>query len=97
MAVFVSNVVVRDTWMLNCAYDCLFHRGKIEWHHPVAEERNLGLYLCEAHHSIIQGRKFKYAEELTLDKSLAEMKKELQALEIRVIEASGKAVSPNKN
>lgn len=70
---------------MNCAYLCPFHRGKIEWHHPIEGNWTIGLYLCEAHHSLIQGRKTRYAGEVVIDKTLDEMRAEVKALEADVL------------
>ena len=74
---------------LNCFYPCLFHKGKIEWHHPCAKYPNVGLYLCEAHHSVLQGRRIRYRGEMIIDKTIPEMKIELQNLERQVVENAG--------
>lgn len=63
-----------------CEYDCEFHKGKVEWHHPISERPDVGIYLCEAHHSLLQGRKRKYAEETMINKTLDEMRTEIQHL-----------------
>lgn len=65
---------------LQCEYACDFHKGKVEWHHPISRDRMVGIYLCEAHHSIIQGRRFKYLGECTSNKSLFLMKREIEDL-----------------
>lgn len=68
-----------------CAYQCDYHKGKVEWHHPIKERPDIGLYLCEAHHSILMGRKTKYTGELNLGKSLEQMRAELKELERQAI------------
>lgn len=72
-----------------CQYDCPYHRGKIEWHHPISGKPMVGLFLCEAHHSVLQGRKKRYLGELAVNKSLAEMKEELQCLQNQAIVRQG--------
>lgn len=75
-----------------CEYPCEFHRYKpegAEWHHPIST-KDYGLWLCEAHHSIICGRKKRYDGELAINKSLGQMRVELKELErCRVIEQGG--------
>jgi hypothetical protein len=73
-----------------CQYRCSFHKGVVEWHHPIGGAgsniaNHVGLWLCQAHHSILQGRKEKYIPELDLNKSIEEMRKELQELEAKVV------------
>ena len=70
-----------------CAYKKTPCRGKIEWHHPIAGVWKVGLYLCEAHHSLIQGRKKLYNTELMMDRQ--ETVAELKALERSVVVAAG--------
>jgi len=74
---------------LNCSYPCPFHKGKTEWHHPLSQYPNIGLYLCEAHHSVLQGRRIRYRGEMIIDKTIPEMKIELQNLERQVVEDAG--------
>ena len=73
----------------DCAYTCEFHRGKVEFHHPIAEAGDTGIFLCEAHHSIIQGRKKRYAGEIIVNKSLDKMRAELKLLEEAAVVARG--------
>jgi len=47
---------MRTPYKGGCDYPCEFHMGKSEWHHPIAAHPDIGINLCEAHHSIIQGR-----------------------------------------
>lgn len=72
-----------------CEYRCLFHKGKIEWHHPVANRFDLGFHLCEAHHSILLGRKRRYPEEQLIDKTLAEIRQELKDMEFALLSPHG--------
>ena len=76
-----ESATERGLLMPDCEYQCEFHRGKIEWHHPITDNFVVGIYLCEAHHSIIQGRKKRYDGEMMVNKSLKEMREELKALE----------------
>lgn len=73
----------------SCQYICKVHKGKIEWHHPISWVPRVGLYLCELHHSIIQGRKKRDDCELVLDKSLDEMRIDLLRLEKMAVEKAG--------
>ncbi len=79
--------------MPECAYGCVFHKGKVEWHHPIKDRWEIGIWLCEAHHSLLKDRKKKYAGETILDKSLAEILTELRQLEKNLVESKGLAVS----
>ncbi len=75
-----------------CAYSCPFHKGKIEWHHPVANrpsEGDVGLYLCEAHHSLIKDRTKRYSGETIIDKAMRQMRVEIEQLEIQAVETAG--------
>ena len=63
-----------------CQYKCVFHKGKIEWHHPISSRPQVGIYLCEAHHSLLQGRKHRYFGEAIINKTLDEMRVEIAAL-----------------
>jgi len=74
---------------LRCEYDCVGHRGKTDWHHPISKDGKVGLYLCEAHHSLLFGRKRKYTFEYDIDKSLAEMRYEVCLLVIDVVKKAG--------
>jgi hypothetical protein len=74
----------------SCQYKCSFHKGPVEWHHPIGGgsweiARTIGLWLCQAHHSILYGRKEKYPSEFDLNKSIEEMRTELKELEAQVI------------
>lgn len=82
-------MVIDSTVSVTCDYECTFHKGKIEWHHPIFNRFDAGFYLCEAHHSILQGRKKKYIGELTLGKDLSTMYIELKGLERWYVENAG--------
>ncbi len=71
--------------LVECSYSCMVHRGKVEWHHPIRERSDIGLYLCECHHSILLGRKRKYTFELGLGKTLEQMRIEIKQLEQEAI------------
>jgi len=45
-----------------CEY-CGSSGGQIEWHHPVPQLQCVGIYLCQKHHSLVQGRKQLYFDE----------------------------------
>jgi hypothetical protein len=66
-----------------CEYECVFHKGKVEWHHPVSERPDVGIYLCEAHHSLLQGRKRRLLGELLVNKTLGRMKAEIYELVVK--------------
>lgn len=48
--------------MAKCEY-CGSSEGQIEWHHPVPQLQCVGVYLCQKHHSLVQGRKQLYMAE----------------------------------
>jgi len=72
-----------------CAYQSPFHKGKVEWHHPISTAPSIGLYLCEAHHSLLQGRKVRYQGEMVIDKTVGEMRLEVKLLETATIRRQG--------
>ena len=78
-------------WIYNggCEYDCEFHYGKVEWHHPISKDGMVGVYLCEAHHSLIYGRKHGLPGETIVKKSYDQMRSEIQALVIERIKERG--------
>lgn len=63
-----------------CQYKSVFHKGKIEWHHPISSRPQVGIYLCEAYHSLLQGRKYRYSGEAIINKTLDEMRAEITTL-----------------
>lgn len=82
----------KQRWIYNggCEYDCEFHRGKVERHHPCSQYPEVGIFLCEAHHSILQGRRRRYfgCGESLIDKKIEDMRKEIQGMvEQRVLAA----------
>lgn len=64
-----------------CEYNCEFHLGKTEWHHPISKAWDVGIRLCEAHHSLLKDRKKRYFGE-PWDKTLMQMKMELKQMEV---------------
>lgn len=76
-----------------CAYLCGFHRGKVEWHHPISTRFDVGFILCEAHHSLLMGRKKRYIGEIGINKTLAEMRAEIKDLEAQVVIKAGLQLS----
>ena len=48
---------------------CKSTQGQIEFHHPVKAQPDLGLYLCQPCHSILQGRKTRYVFESGVDRT----------------------------
>ena len=80
---------MRTPYKGGCDYPCEFHFGKTEWHHPVSLRPDVGIYLCEAHHSILQGRKFQYSAEKTVIKTLIDMKREIMGLVFDHLEKAG--------
>lgn len=53
----------------HCEY-CRTEKQPIEWHHPIQAFPDIGLYLCQKCHSLIQGRKRVYNAELDKDMRL---------------------------
>jgi len=53
--------------MHKCEY-CGSEKGQIDWHHPVPQIYDVGVHLCQKHHSLVYGRKKSYPDEV--DKSL---------------------------
>lgn len=79
----ISRLVGKSqVWQYNggCEYPCEFHKGKVEWHHPCSQYPKVGMYLCEAHHSLLLGRHHRYAGEQLIEKALAEMRQEIQTI-----------------
>jgi hypothetical protein len=75
---------------IECAYDCIGHRGKRDWHHPCSQYPLVVMPLCEAHHSLMTlGRKVRYPFEMGINKTLEEMHLELKELELRMVLKSG--------
>jgi len=74
---------------IECQYDCEYHRGKTEFHHPVSRDGTVGLYLCEAHHALLRNRAKRYKGEMIIDKTLAEMRDELKAMELSAVLKAG--------
>jgi hypothetical protein len=73
-----------------CIYHCEDHQGKIDQHHPCSEYPLVVIPLCEAHHSLLSlGRKVRYPFEMTINKTLDEMRWELKELELKVVRDSG--------
>jgi hypothetical protein len=70
-----------------CAYVCIGHRGKVEWHHPISKNGIVGVHLCEAHHSLLQGRKKQYQWEYDMD--FAQMRAEVYQLVLDEIKKHG--------
>lgn len=58
-----------------CEY-CGSSEGQIEWHHPVPQLQCVGVYLCQKHHSLVQGRKKLYTTEFSEDLELEREKVE---------------------
>jgi hypothetical protein len=62
----------------------------MDWHHPCSKYQYVGLFLCEAHHSLLSlGRKKRLLFEMQINKSLKEMHDELKALELKTVLSMG--------
>jgi hypothetical protein len=76
-----------------CQYECEGHYSKkkqMDWHHPCSEYQFVGLFLCEAHHSLLSlGRKKRLPFEMSINKTLDEMHKELKVLELSIVLSVG--------
>ncbi len=79
---------IRDS-IMPCEYSSKFHRGKVEWHHPIKGRLDIGMFLCEAHHSILQGRKERYWPEVCEGKPSEEIRRDLIHLEMWKIHLAG--------
>ena len=91
---FENKYILRgksQAWVYNggCEYESEYHRGKVEYHHPISYRPDVGCFLCELHHSIILSRLKRYTGEMSIDKSLAEMKREIQELVARRVIKAG--------
>jgi len=71
--------------MLNkkCEY-CGSDTGQIEWHHPVPQYLSIGVFLCQKHHSLVQGRKKLYTIEF--DKNLESEREKVTKLVYQRVE-----------
>jgi len=91
----------RYVWHYNggCEYTCDYHRGKVEWHHPISSDATVGMWLCEAHHSLLKNENRKrYLGELGINKTIREMHCELEALEgAAILRAGYKLEDKDKN
>ena len=77
-----------------CCYSCEFHKGKVEFHHPISFKPEIGLFLCEAHHSLgFLGRHTRYQAEGLVNKSLTEMRLEIIELQNKVVIQAGYSIS----
>ena len=45
-----------------CEY-CGSGDGQIEWHHPIPQTYDVGIHLCQRHHSLLYGRDKPYPGE----------------------------------
>lgn len=54
------------------------HFGNVEWHHPISSKRNIGVLLCQLHHSIMYGRKCRYPIERLMELKLPEIEMKLR-------------------
>jgi hypothetical protein len=76
-----------------CQYDCPGHQTKkigMDWHHPCSKYQFVGLFLCEAHHSLLSlGRKKRLPFEMQINKTLEEMHQELKELELKTVLKAG--------
>jgi len=91
---FRNRFIVRGNsqlWIYNggCDYESEYHKGKVEWHHPCSQHSDIGLNLCESHHSVLQGREIRYTGELLINKTLAEMKQEIESMVTEVVLKAG--------
>jgi len=75
--------------VVECNYRCDVHQGPVEWHHPVGARPEIGLFLCQLHHSLIQGRKKRHGIETLVNKTLDEMRADVMALEAQLVREQG--------
>jgi len=78
----------RWTYNGGCEFEWHFHKGKVEWHHPLQDNLDIGMYLCEGHHSLLQGRKRLYNGESD-NMPLSEILELLKDQERRVVVRAG--------
>jgi hypothetical protein len=78
---------------LKCEYECEGHKSNksvMDWHHPCSQYQFVGLFLCEAHHSLLSlGRKKRLPFEMAINKTLEEMHQELKQLELKTVLSMG--------
>ncbi len=48
--------------MHKCEF-CGSAEGQIDWHHPIPQIYEVGVYLCQKHHSLLYGREKLYPGE----------------------------------
>ncbi len=70
-----------------CSYKYTPCRGKVEWHHPISSHPEVGMFLCEGHHSILQGRCRIYITELCVN--IVDLYADLKDLELSIVSAAG--------
>jgi hypothetical protein len=87
----ISNYDIKNS--TKCQYECEGHfsnKSQLDWHHPCSEYQFVGLFLCEAHHSLLSlGRKKRLPFERTINKTLEEMHDELKELELKTVLSVG--------
>ncbi len=71
-----------------CEYVAKFHRFNTQWHHPISTRTDIGIWLCQAHHSILLGRKFLYSGEYE-QKTIKQIYNEIMALCINRVKEYG--------
>ena len=74
-----------------CNYKYSPCKGPVEWHHPISKDSRVGLFLCQAHHSLLQGRKKLYTTELCVN--LYDVRTALKDLELSIVTVAGFAAS----
>jgi len=72
-----------------CSYNHTPCFGSVEWHHPISGDPSVGLYLCQGHHSVLQGRSYRYPEEVEAKVDLLDLYCDLKALESEVVSQAG--------
>ena len=78
----------RWTYNGGCEFEWHWHKGKVERHHPIQGNYAVRMYLCEAHHSILMGRKKLYDGESDMT-PLREIRELLKDQERRMVERAG--------
>ena len=51
-----------------------WHFKGVQWHHPISEHPEVGINLCQGHHSLICGRKKRYSGETCINETNDERK-----------------------
>lgn len=73
----------------SCEFEWPYHHGKVEWHHPISYDETVGVWLCELHHSLVQGRKKLNMMEINEKYTLDQIRRKVVRLVISKVQAAG--------